>query len=57
MVENKDNNIEPKVIHKVQSGESLWKIARKYKVSVEDISRLNHLNSERLQIEQELIIP
>ncbi len=47
----------PRVVHRVQSGESLWKISRKYKVSINDIVRENHLSSERLYIDQELIIP
>ncbi len=46
-----------KVMHKVQSGESLWKIARKYKVSINSIVQLNHLESDRLRIGKELQIP
>ena len=46
-----------KNIHKIQEGESLWKISRKYKVSVESIMKLNHLESDRLRVGRELKIP
>lgn len=45
------------IVHKVQSGESLWKIARRYKVSINSIVKLNHLESDRLRIGKELQIP
>lgn len=43
--------------HTVQAGESLWKIARQYRVSVESIKRQNHLESERLRPGKKLEIP
>ncbi|MBS0626632.1 MAG: LysM peptidoglycan-binding domain-containing protein, partial [Verrucomicrobia bacterium] len=46
-----------KTIHLVQEGESLWKISRKYKVSVESIMKLNRLESDRLRSGKELQIP
>lgn len=45
------------VLHKVQAGESLWKIARKYGTTVEAISKLNQLESDRLKLGRELKIP
>jgi len=46
-----------KSIHKVKSGESLWSIARKYGVSVENIIKWNHLSDiKALQIGKELVI-
>jgi hypothetical protein len=46
-----------KRIHKVQDGESLWKISRKYNVSIEAIMKVNHLDSDRLRPGKELQIP
>jgi len=44
-------------MHVVQQGESLWKIARKYHVSVDAIIRVNHLESDRLRPGRKLEIP
>ena len=44
-------------VHTVQPGDSLWKIARQYKVSIESIKRQNHLESERLRPGKQLQIP
>ncbi len=43
--------------HVIQNGESLWKIARKYKVTIESIIDLNHLESDRLRVGRTLEIP
>lgn len=44
--------------HVVKRGESLGTIARKYGVSVEDITRVNHLkSSNKITVGMELIIP
>ena len=45
------------LVHKVQAGESLWKIAKKYGTTVEAISQLNQLESDRLKLGKELKIP
>lgn len=44
-------------VHTVQPGDSLWKIARQYKVSIESIKRQNRLESERLRPGKKLQIP
>ncbi len=45
-------------IHIVQKGESLWVIAKKYGVSVQDIVKANNIeNAGLIKINQELIIP
>jgi membrane-bound lytic murein transglycosylase D len=45
------------VVHTVKSGDNLWDISRKYGVSVEQIRKLNGLNSKAvLKIGQKLII-
>ena len=43
--------------HVVQSGENLWKIARKYKVSIDALKKANHLETDKLRPGKELIIP
>lgn len=43
--------------HTIQEGDTLWKIARKYRVSVDAIKKLNHLESERLRTGRQLQIP
>ncbi len=48
---------EKNLIYKVQAGDSLWKIARKHGVTVEAISKLNQLESDRLKLGRELKIP
>jgi LysM repeat protein len=44
-------------IHTIEAGDSLWKIARKYETTVDAISRLNHLDSDRLKLGKKLQIP
>lgn len=44
------------VIHKVQPGETLFAIAKKYNLSVEDIKELNGLQSFEVKVGQELIV-
>ena len=43
--------------HKVQRGEFLGKIARKYGISVDSLRRANNLKSDQLAVGQTLIIP
>lgn len=43
--------------HTVVAGDNLWKIARKYRVTVDSIMRLNRLESERLRLGKTLEIP
>ena len=44
-------------VYKVQRGDSLYSIARKYGISVDDIKRVNNLNNNTISIGQELKIP
>lgn len=44
-------------IHIVQPGDTLWSISRKYNTTVEEIMRLNNLNSTLITVGQELIVP
>jgi hypothetical protein len=44
-------------VHTVVTGDSLWKIARKYQISVSAIQEKNGLESDRLRPGQKLIIP
>ena len=43
--------------HKVMSGESLYSIAKKYKVKVDDLIDCNHLSSSNIQKGQHIRIP
>ena len=49
----KQENIE----YYVQSGDSLWSIARKFNTSVDEIKKLNNLTTNLLNINQRLLIP
>lgn len=43
--------------HIVQKGENLWKISRKYKVSIDALRKANHLESDKIREGKHLIIP
>lgn len=43
--------------HTIAYGENLWKIARKYKVSIEALRQANHLETDKLREGKTLIIP
>jgi membrane-bound lytic murein transglycosylase D len=46
------------ISHKVKNGESLWTIAKKYRVSVHDLAAVNKLkNRSMIRIDQKLTIP
>jgi len=43
--------------HTVQKGENLWKISRKYKVSIDALREANHLTSDKIREGKTLVIP
>lgn len=43
--------------HTIEAGDSLWKISRKYKVSIEDLKKINNLETEKLKVGKQLQIP
>jgi membrane-bound lytic murein transglycosylase D len=43
--------------HRVQRGDSLWKIVHQYNADLKEVMRLNKLETTLLQIDQELLIP
>ena len=50
----KINNI---INYTVKKGDSLWKIAKSYKTTINDIVNLNNLKSTTIKIGQVLLIP
>ncbi len=46
-----------KKMHTVEVGENLWKIARKYQVTIDSIIQANHLETEKLRPGKQLEIP
>ena len=58
----KEDKKEPKkdakapVFHSVKSGETLYSLAKKYGVTVDDIKKTNGLKSESLKLNQKLLI-
>lgn len=57
------NNNKPKpakpatTVHKVQSGENLWRISNKYGLTVDEVKAANGLKNDNLSVGQELKIP
>ncbi len=43
--------------YRIQPGDSLEKIARKYSTTVEELKRLNHLESDRIIVGKEIQVP
>ena len=56
--ENRDNNIYSMVIYFVKPGDTLWKIAKKFKSTIDDIVRVNSIEDEnKIYVGQQLYIP
>lgn len=51
-----DDNVQG-IIYVVQSGDTLWNIAKRYNISVDELKSYNNLSSNMLSIGQKLIIP
>ncbi len=54
--ESNDQNIST-MVYTVKKGDTLYNIAKKYNVSVDEIKTLNNLSSNVLSIGQKLTIP
>nr|WP_246140331.1 peptidoglycan DD-metalloendopeptidase family protein [Euhalothece natronophila] len=51
-------SIDPKTIHKIQKGDTLWELSRQYDISPQEIAKHNDLNPESvLQVGEILTIP
>lgn len=56
--ENRDNNIYSMVIYFAKPGDTLWKIAKKFKSTVDDIARVNGVEDvNKIDVGQQLYIP
>lgn len=56
--ETRENNIYSMVIYFVKSGDTLWKIAKKFKSTIEDIARVNGIEDvDKIYPGQQLYIP
>jgi len=56
--DTKEDNLYSMTIYFVKSGDSLWKIAKKYKSTIEEIVRINNIEDEnRIYPGQQLFIP
>ena len=53
----KTAKVKSRRVHTIQQGDSLWKIARKYGTNVDAITKLNHLESEKIKLGKTLQIP
>jgi len=51
----KNKEIEPQY-HTVKKGENLFRIAKKYNLSVDELKRLNNLNNNKVSIGQKLLV-
>ncbi|TCT16805.1 LysM repeat protein [Natranaerovirga pectinivora] len=54
---NQNNQTTQTTSYQVKSGDSLWKIANQFNISVDSIRSLNNLNSDTILVNQVLIIP
>ena len=52
-----DNGNSNLITHKVRKGENLYRISRRYGVSVKDVRRLNNLSGSALKVGQKLKVP
>ncbi len=58
MEENEDRNIYSMVIYFVKPGDTIWKIAKKFRSTVEDITRVNNIeDSNKIYPGEQLYIP
>lgn len=53
-----EKNIKPNtIVYTVQKGDSLWRIAKNFNTTVDDLIKLNNLSTINLQIGDKLLIP
>lgn len=57
-LEDTDDNPYSMVIYFVKPGDTLWKIAKKYRSTIEDIARINNIeNPDKINVGMQLFIP
>lgn len=57
LIPSKETNTQGNVTYTVKSGDSLWKIANQFGVTVDELKRTNNLSGNVLQVGETLIIP
>ena len=56
--ENKDNEVYSIIIYFVKPGDTLWKIAKRFRSTVDNIARINGIEDEnKISVGQQLFIP
>lgn len=53
----KEINLDNQIIHIVKKKETLWSIAKLYKVSINEIKELNNINENKIKEGEKIIIP
>lgn len=56
-IDNNSTTNDSKTIYTVQRGDSLWLIAQRYNITVDELKKANNLTNNTLQIGDKLIIP
>jgi len=53
----KPDNI-PGTFHKVEKGQTLWKISKIYNIDIDDLAQINHISdSTKIEVGQKILIP
>lgn len=56
--ENRDNEVYSIIIYFVKPGDTLWKIAKRFRSTVDNIARINGIEDEnKINVGQQLFIP
>lgn len=51
------NTISSLIVYFVKSGDTLWKLAKKFKSTIDEIKKINNIENDKLDVGQQLFIP